>query len=141
IRGALTPEFEEWRPPQIADFVRMSGTCRYAPSQSIASCLADLRSLLGGFEAKYPGLRATVDVLGTGDRPRIGPFEVARDAPIVKSINAAYERVRGSPQPTGPLPPPCFFGTDAAHLTTLGGMEGIVCGPGGRYNTMPDERV
>jgi acetylornithine deacetylase len=22
-----------------------------------------------------------------------------------------------------------------------GGMEGIVCGPGGRYNTMPDERV
>ena len=20
-------------------------------------------------------------------------------------------------------------------------MEGIVCGPGGRYNTMPDERV
>ena len=21
------------------------------------------------------------------------------------------------------------------------GMEGIVCGPGGKYNTMPDERV
>ena len=21
------------------------------------------------------------------------------------------------------------------------GMEGVVCGPGGRYNTMPDERV
>lgn len=29
----------------------------------------------------------------------------------------------------------------AGHLYASGGMEGIVCGPGGRYNTMPDERV
>lgn len=141
IRGALTPQFEEWRPPQIADFVRMSGTCRYAPSQSIASCLEDLRRLLDLFEAKHPGLRATVEVLGGHDRPRIGPFEVDRNAPIVRSINAAYALVRGREQPTGPLRPPCFFGTDAAHLQTIGGMEGIVCGPGGKYNTMPDERV
>ena len=33
------------------------------------------------------------------------------------------------------------LGTDAGHLHYFGGMEGIVCGPGGRYNTMPDERV
>lgn len=37
--------------------------------------------------------------------------------------------------------PPCFYGTDAAHFLHMGGMEGIVCGPGGRLNTMPDERV
>ena len=29
----------------------------------------------------------------------------------------------------------------AAHLLHRAKMEGIVCGPGGRYNTMPDERV
>ena len=23
----------------------------------------------------------------------------------------------------------------------MAGMAGVVCGPGGRYNTMPDERV
>ncbi len=39
------------------------------------------------------------------------------------------------------LAPPGFYGTDAAHLYRMGGMAGVVCGPGGRYNTMPDERV
>ena len=37
IRGSLSPEFHDWRPPQVADFVRMSGTVRYGPSQSIDS--------------------------------------------------------------------------------------------------------
>ena len=49
--------------------------------------------------------------------------------------------MRGEKQPTGAIPPPCFYGTDAAHLLHRAKMEGIVCGPGGRYNTMPDERV
>jgi acetylornithine deacetylase len=34
-----------------------------------------------------------------------------------------------------------YYGTDAGHFYAKLGMEGIVCGPGGRYNTMPDERV
>ncbi|WP_313681715.1 M20/M25/M40 family metallo-hydrolase, partial [Pantoea sp.] len=48
---------------------------------------------------------------------------------------------RGTQQPTGVITPPAFFGTDAAHFYQHAGMEGIVCGPGGKYNTMPDERV
>ena len=48
--------------------------------------------------------------------------------------------MRREKQPTGPVKPYCYYGTDAAHLLRAG-MEGIVCGPGGRYNTMPDERV
>jgi len=31
--------------------------------------------------------------------------------------------------------------TDAGHFHRELGIEGVVCGPGGRYNTMPDERV
>ena len=69
------------------------------------------------------------------------PFEVERESRIVAALNRAYEAVRGAPQPTGALAPPCFYGTDAAHFLHRAGMEGIVCGPGGRYNTMPDERV
>jgi acetylornithine deacetylase len=141
LRGALTPEFHEWRPPQVADFARLSGTCRYAPSQSIESCLADLRRLLDAAEARHPGLKATVARAGAPDRPTLGPFEVSRESRIVRTVNAAYRAVRGAEQPTGAIPPPCFYGTDAAHLRNLGGMEGVVCGPGGRYNTMPDERV
>jgi len=141
IRGSLTPEFHDWRPPQIADFVRMSGTCRYAPSQSEESCLADLRALLDEVERKHLGLKAKVT---RAPRPQpIGmlPFEVNKDSRIVRALNRAYETVRGERQPTGAIPPPCFYGTDAAHLLHRAKIEGIVCGPGGRYNTMPDERV
>ncbi len=69
------------------------------------------------------------------------PFQVARDSAIVKAINDAYAELRGEPQPTGAITPTRFYGSDAGHLYELGGMEGIVCGCGGRYNTMPDERV
>ena len=70
------------------------------------------------------------------------PFEVNRSSPIVRSINRNYEQLTGMPQPTGAIKPPCFFNSDASHLQNFGGIkDGIVCGPGGRYNTMPDERV
>ena len=141
LRGALSSEFHEWRPPQVADFVRMMGTCRYAPSQSEASCLADLRRMLDEFEQRYPGLKGRVFKESTDRRYGMLPFEVSRNARIVKSVNDAYAQVRGKPQPTGAVPPPCFYGTDGAHLQHLAHMEGVVCGPGGRYNTMPDERV
>ena len=69
-------------------------------------------------------------------------FHVAKDAYIVQRLNEAYEQVRpGQKQPTGALAPQCFYGSDAGHLYTTLGLEGIVCGPGGKYNTMPDERV
>ena len=141
LRGALSSEFHEWRPPQVADFVRMIGTCRYAASQSEESCLADLRRLLDEFERRYPGLKGRVFKESTDRKHGMLPFEVSKKARIVKVVNDAYLQVRGKPQPTGAMPPPCFYGTDGAHLQHLAGMEGVVCGPGGRYNTMPDERV
>lgn len=141
IRGALTPEFQDWRPPQIADFVRLSGACRYAPSQSVASCLADIGEKLKVLEGRYPGLTTSVARLGGDDRPMLKPFEVDPGSRIVQSVNAAYRTVRQAEQPTGAIRPPCFYGTDAAHFLHIAQMPGIVCGPGGRYNTMPDERV
>lgn len=142
IRGSLSPEFHDWRAPQIADFVRLAGTGRYAPSQSEDVVLADLRAKLDELEARFPGLSTKVFREQELDGlPTMLPFEVSKSSRIVKAINAAYEAVRGEPQPTGPFPPPCFYGTDAAHFLHLAGMEGIVCGPGGRFNTMPDERV
>lgn len=141
IRGSLTPEFHDWRPPQIADFVRMTGTCRYAPSQSEESCLADLRALLDEVERKHVGLKAKVSRAPRAQPIGMLPFEVDKESRIVRALNRAYETARGDRQPTGAIPPPCFYGTDAAHLLHRAKMEGIVCGPGGRYNTMPDERV
>ncbi|MCQ4160066.1 M20 family metallopeptidase [Roseomonas sp. GC11] len=141
LRGALGRELHEWRAPQVADFVRIRGSGRYAPGQTEEGALADMRRELDALEARFPGLRATLTTeAGTGHEP-MPAFEVSPESPIVQAINRAYQAVRGVPQPTGAITPPGFYGTDAGHLHALGGMQGIVCGPGGRYNTMPDERV
>ncbi|WP_293853546.1 M20/M25/M40 family metallo-hydrolase [uncultured Alsobacter sp.] len=141
VRGALGKEFHEWRPPQVADVVRIKGSGRYAPGQTEANALADLRKALDGLEQRFPGLKATVERETTDGQPLMPFFQVDKNARIVKAINKAYETVRGVPQPTGAITPPGFYGTDAGHFYNELGMEGIVCGPGGRYNTMPDERV
>jgi acetylornithine deacetylase len=139
VHGALGQELQEWRPPQVADYVRLRGSGRYAPGQSRASAVADIEAVLGTVMRRFPGLEAR---LTTEDcRLTMPAFEVARDSRIVTALNRAYRAVRSGEQPTGAITPPGFYGTDAGHLYERAGMEGVVCGPGGRYNTMPDERV
>ncbi len=141
VHGALGRELEEWRPPQVSDFVRIRGSARYAPGQTQEGVLADLAAELVELEKRFPGLKAKLVPEMIEGRPLMPPFEVSPTSRIVTSINAAYETVRGEKQPTGAITPTRFYGTDAGHLYHELGMEGIVCGPGGRYNTMPDERV
>ncbi len=141
MRGSLSPEFHDWRPPQVADFARLAGTVRYGPSQSEASVLADIEVLLTELKAEMPGLETTVVKQHAGERPSMLPFEVDKGARIAQVVRGAFQQVRGVEQTQGPVAPYCFYGTDAAHLKHRGAMPGIVCGPGGRYNTMPDERV
>ncbi len=141
VHGALGKELAEWRPPQVADFVRIRGSARYAPGQSEPQVLADMQAALDDLQRRFPGLKAKLIPEHQIGRPMMPPFEVAHDSRIVKTVNRAYEKLRGHKQPTGPLGPPGFYGTDAAHFYSLLNMEGVVCGPGGRYNTMPDERV
>lgn len=141
VHGALGRDLHEWRPPQVADFVRLTGSGRYGPGQTEDNALADIRRVLGALMQRWPGLKATVETRKSAGRPIMPAFEVARDSRIVTALNGAYKAIRGEAQPTGPLTPTGFYGTDAGHLYAAGGMEGVVCGPGGRYNTMPDERV
>ena len=141
IRGSLTPEFHDWRPPQVADFVRLAGTARYSPSQSEESVIEDIKILLANLESEMPGLKTRVFKQHAGKRPSMLPFDAGIDNPVVESLANSYSHVRGKSQASGPVPPYCFYGTDAAHLLHRAGMQGVVCGPGGRYNTMPDERV
>ncbi|UXZ99213.1 M20/M25/M40 family metallo-hydrolase [Pseudomonas phytophila] len=140
VRGALGRDLEEWRPPQVADFLRLRGSARYTPGQTVESVLADLQRLLDQLCEQFPGLQATL-INDSDNQPLMPPFEVSHDSLIVKAVNTAYEQVRGEPQPTGIITPPAYFGTDAAHFYQRLGMQGVVCGPGGKFNTMPDERV
>ncbi|MGI9419271.1 MAG: M20 family metallopeptidase [Geminicoccaceae bacterium] len=141
IRGALGREFHTWRAPQVADFVHLSGSGRYGPGQTENQAIKDIRAVLDQLEAEWPGLKAKVWAETRDGKPSMPAFEVAKDARIVTALNAAYRAIRHQDQPTGAITPPGFYGTDAGHLYVEGGMEGVVCGPGGRYNTMPDERV
>ncbi|WP_037377480.1 M20 family metallopeptidase [Serratia sp. M24T3] len=141
IHGALGRELQDWRPPQVSDFVRLKGSARFAPGQTVEGVLADIQALLNALCTKYPGLKAELFDDGKRDRPTMMPFEVSPQSPIVQAVGRAYRQVRGEDQPIGVITPPAFYGTDAAHFYQLLGMEGIVCGPGGKFNTMPDERV
>ncbi|WP_426117037.1 M20 family metallopeptidase [Pseudomonas sp. DSP3-2-2] len=140
VRGALGRDLEEWRPPQVADFLRLRGSARYTPGQTVESVLADLQRLLDQLCEQFPGLQATL-INDSHNQPLMPPFEVSHDSLIVRAVNDAYQQVRGEPQPTGIITPPAYFGTDAAHFYQRLGMQGVVCGPGGKFNTMPDERV
>ena len=141
MRAGLGRAYQDWRPPQVADQAKLKGSCRYAPGQTIESVTNDLELLLEALKLEYPKLQTSLRVGGpTPNALRMPPFEVDRDSRIVKVLNSAFESVMGYAQPTGPIAPAAFFGTDAAHLAAAG-MEGVVCGPGGEFNTMPDERV
>lgn len=138
IHGGLGRLYESWRPPQVSDFVTITGAARYAPGQTDQIVLEDLARELDAVKEKFPKMKYELSLVKHDFMP---PFEVDPEAEIVKLVNKCYRDVRGVEQPTGALKPPCFYGSDAGHLYEKLGMEGIVCGPGGKYNTMPDERV
>lgn len=141
FKAALGRDLEEWRPPQVADFCVLKGSARYAPGQSREGVMADIERELTALRERFPGLKTELISMEEKGLSLMPPYEVPRDSAIVAAVNAAYKEVRGEDQPTGAITPTRFYGSDAGHLYELGGMEGIVCGCGGRYNTMPDERV
>ena len=75
-----------------------------------------------------------------GQRLVMGPFDVPRNDPFVSLVGACYRDVTGTEPIIGEVAPYKYYGTDGSHLRDAG-MVGVVCGPGGKYNTMPDERV
>ncbi|WP_202865435.1 M20 family metallopeptidase [Ornithinimicrobium sufpigmenti] len=142
LHAALGRDLAEWRPPQVADYAKILGTCRYAPSQSVEGVLTGLRTLAEELVKDFPGLQAEVRRHDRQqDRAHMPPFEVDTDSHIVQVLNRAHTAIGRGPQQTGAIRPYCFYGSDAAHLQHRAGIPGVVCGPGGRYNTMPDERV
>jgi acetylornithine deacetylase len=140
IRGGLGPEYHDWRPSLLADRCMIKFSARYSPGQTPESVLADLRTLIARLAADDPDLVADVQLNQSGQRMLMGPFEVAPDADIVQTVVAAHREVTGAAPKIGAVAPYKFYGTDAAHLAGAG-MVGLVYGPGGKYNTMPDERV
>jgi acetylornithine deacetylase len=142
VRSGLGNGMVGTRPPQVADVARLWGSARYGRGQTPEAVLAGLTDEAGRVcDRRHPGVRAEV-TRTDGDGPTMDqPFFADPDGPLVTAVNAAYRTVRGEDQPTGAIRPYCFYGSDASLLQHAAGMPGLVCGPGGKYNTMPDERV
>ena len=58
VHGALGKDLHEWRPPQVADYVRIKGSGRYAPGQNEKQVLADMRGVLRDSRAAFPACKA-----------------------------------------------------------------------------------
>jgi acetylornithine deacetylase len=140
IKGGLGPDFHDWRPSLLADRCSIKFSARYSPGQTSDGVLEDIRGELERLSAEDPEFRAEVRFNQNGQRLFMEPFEVDQEADIVRTVVQAHQAVRGSEPQVGDVAPYKFYGTDASHLANAG-MTGLVYGPGGKYNTMPDERV
>lgn len=139
IKAGVSDQFLDWRPQQLADTCLARCAGRFGPSQTLEGALADVKKLLDEAMAEDPELKAEVRLV-EDNRIFMPPFSVEDDAHPVTSLAAAHREVTGKPPRIGTHVPTKFFGSDAAHLAAAG-MTGLLYGPGGEYNTMPDERV
>jgi acetylornithine deacetylase len=140
IQGGLGPEYHDWRPSLLADRCRIRFAVRYGPGQTPESVEADLEAVLDRLRRTDPTFQAELRPNRGPHRLVMEPFEVAPDADIVRTVVEAHRAELGADPAVGAVAPYTFYGTDAAHLGRAG-MLGLVYGPGGKYNTMPDERV
>lgn len=140
IRGGVGREYHDWRPGLIPDVCSIVVDVRYGPGQTEESVTDDIRAFLATLEAADPDLHTEVSRVDF-KRHRMPPFETPSDAPIVQIVARNYREILGVEPRIGDIAPFKFYGTDAAHLAEIGNMPGVVCGPGGEFNSMPDERV
>jgi acetylornithine deacetylase len=140
IRGGLGPDYQDWRPSLLADRCAIKFSVRYSPGQTPDTVIDDIRALIARWQTEDPDLVADVRLNEGGQRLLMGPFEVGREADIVQTVVRAHRAVVRAEPKIGDVAPYKFYGTDAVHLARAG-MVGLVYGPGGKYNTMPDERV
>jgi acetylornithine deacetylase len=138
IRGGITPEFLTWRPALVPDYCQMVVDVRIVPGQSPESVMADLRRLLETLQAQDPDLKAEAEF--GQDHIYFPPFEVPLDSLIVQTVKAAHQEIFGSAPRVGALAPQKYAGADSAHMLKAG-IPGILYGPGGKFLSVPDERV
>lgn len=139
IRGGVSRALLDWRPQQLADVCLIKCAGRFGPSQNLDGALGDVQSLLDVIHAEDDSFRAELKLF-EDNRIFMPPFKVDHDALPVRVVAEAHRRITGKEARVGMHTAARFFGSDAAHLAAAG-MTGLLYGPGGEFNTMPDERV
>ena len=141
IRGGIGREYLDWRTPMVPDFCTVKVAIRVAPSQSPERVIDDIRMQLQKLKQEDPELEVEVERVPASVKNFMPAFEIDRKHPFVRQLASVHREVTGMLPYLGDVAPYKFYGTDAGHLASRGKMEGVVYGPGGKFNTMPDERV
>ncbi|KQW20944.1 hypothetical protein ASC80_12320 [Afipia sp. Root123D2] len=139
IRAGVSRQLLDWRPQQLADVCVVKCAGRFGPSQTLDQAMRDIQDVLDRLSAEDPAFVAELKLVEE-NRIFMPPFKVEHDALPVVALGDVHKEISGSPAKIGMHTPAKFFGSDAAHLAKAG-MTGVLYGPGGRFNTMPDERV
>jgi acetylornithine deacetylase len=139
IRAGLSREYHEGWAAQVPDFCTVTASARIAPGQTVKGAAADLRRMLAALRRADRDFEAELELV-PGETSSMPPFGVEASAAPVRAVVAAHRAVIGAAPRMGAVAPFKFYNSDAAHLSAAG-MRGVVYGPGGKYNTMPDERV
>lgn len=140
LRAGLGREYHDWRTPQVPDVATIKVAVRYGPGQTAEGVLADVQRELDGLAAADRRVKAEIAPPAASNTNRTDAFEIAKTAPIVQVVRDAHERVMRRAPEVGAVAPYRYYGTDAPFLAAVG-SQGVVCGVGGKYNTMPDEKV
>ena len=140
MRAGLGREYHDWRTPQVPDVATIKVAVRYGPGQTDTGVLADVRRELDGLSREHPEVKAEVAPPAASNTNRTDAFEIDKTAPIVRIVRDAHQRVMHRTPEIGAVAPYRYYGTDAPFLAAVG-AQGVVCGVGGKYNTMPDEKV
>lgn len=146
IRGGLGREYLDWRPGIVPDYCTIHLDVRFGPGQSQESVGEDLRRTLETLRgSELPELEWELEPLEMGDgavrKARFSYFEMPRDHSVVQTVAQAYREVYGSEPEVGAPDKYKFYGTDGAHLWHKGHIPGVICGPGGKHTTSPNEAI
>lgn len=139
VRAGVSRAMYDWRPQQLADVCIVKCAGRFGASQTLDGAMRDLQGLLDDMGRSDPTFKAELRLVEE-NRIFMPPFKVDHAALPVVAVRDAHAAVTGVPPKVGMHTPARFFGSDAAHLAAAG-MVGLLYGPGGAFNTMPDERV
>ncbi|MGD9903631.1 MAG: M20 family metallopeptidase [Vicinamibacterales bacterium] len=140
MRAGLGREYHDWRTPQVPDVATIKVAIRYGPGQTDRGVLADVQRELDALAREHPEVKAEIAPPAASNTNRTDAFEIAKDAPFVQLMARAHRRVLMRDPEIGAVAPYRYYGTDAPFLAATG-AQGVVCGVGGKYNTMPDEKV
>jgi acetylornithine deacetylase len=139
IKGGISQSCIDYRPALVPDYCELNVAARIPPGRDDNDVLSDFGRYLSNLSQSDPDLKAEAQ-LERQRRIFMPPFMVSETDPFVRLVCEAHLNVVGEIPKIGSLNPYRYGGTDAGHLSTYG-MTGVVYGPGGRYTTMPDERV